>query len=400
MELHVHDVWELVCYVRDPERIATGATSTGSLPEAGASSSAPPDPLRACTAPLPSTPCRKKCPRRRSQCSDGAVFIWAAEGYVDMLTGSIASFAIEAEPREAQGEWIWGGFRFWLGGRPVGDWEDAAALQYCLSWLRGFLEEPPDNTEPSMARLPAKVTFETLYDSAMAGPTDEGPVRDEFPDAVPRFHITHLGMSSFDPYPIIMVKDELGNERCLWRKDGSSEVFEQWLAPGEFEHVLREFCERFEREWMRVDLQVQDVCKIVRDVCAGERTAAEAHGATLELGAGLDHLLVRVDGPKLHQIVLNLVRHAIEAVTAGGHVRVAVTRDDEGFAVQVEDDGPGMPEEAREWLHEPFASIHESGPGLSIAHTLVALHAGRIDMTSTSPSGTVLTVRVPWRDGA
>lgn len=148
-----------------------------------------------------------------------------------------------------------------------------------------------------------------------------------------------------------------------------------------------------------LNVQDHDVCEIVRHVCDLERITAEARGATLEFGPGPDQLLARVDGPKLHQVVLNLVRNAVEAVTASGRVQVSVSRDHESFSVRVEDTGGGIPEDARNRIYEPFFSTKESGTGLgmSIVHSLVSLHSGSIDL-ATSPDGTVFTVRIPRRD--
>lgn len=136
------------------------------------------------------------------------------------------------------------------------------------------------------------------------------------------------------------------------------------------------------------------VCELVRQVCNLARTFAGTRGATLAFSPSPGSLIAHVDGPKLHQIVRNLVRSALEAVPAGGHVEVTVSRDDESVTVRVEDDGPGIPEDVRDEIFEPFVSIHESGLSLSIAHHLVSLHAGRIDLT-TSPEGTAFTVRLP-----
>ncbi len=96
--------------------------------------------------------------------------------------------------------------------------------------------------------------------------------------------------------------------------------------------------------------------------------------------AGAEPLIAAVDGPKLHQVVANLVRNAIEA--GGGHVWVAVVPGEERFVIRVADDGPGIPEDVRARMYEPFFTTKESGTGLgmSIVHSLVALHGGTIDL--------------------
>src|SRR5262249_45482220 len=105
-----------------------------------------------------------------------------------------------------------------------------------------------------------------------------------------------------------------------------------------------------------------------------------------------------VDAAKVHQIILNLLRNAIEAVTPGGHVSVELAADAERLHIRVQDDGPGIPEDVRPRIYEPFFSTKEGGTGLgmSIVHSLVSLHGGTIDLV-TGPTGTRFEIRLPRR---
>jgi signal transduction histidine kinase len=147
------------------------------------------------------------------------------------------------------------------------------------------------------------------------------------------------------------------------------------------------------------DLHVQDhdVSAIVRQAAETERPAAERRGAELAV-AGADPLIAEVDAPKLHQVVSNLVRNAVEAVSEGGRVCVMLLSEQELFIIRVNDDGPGIPEPIRSRIYEPFFSTKENGTGLgmSIVHSLVAMHGGKIDLT-TGPSGTRFDVAIPRR---
>lgn len=142
--------------------------------------------------------------------------------------------------------------------------------------------------------------------------------------------------------------------------------------------------------------QTYDVASIVRQVADLERVSAERRGATLDLVACPPMLDARVDAAKLHQVVLNLVRNAIEAISPGGHVTLELTADAERLQLRVQDDGPGIPEEVKTRIYEPFFSTKEGGTGLgmSIVHSLVSLHGGVIDI-DTSPRGTRFEVTIP-----
>jgi signal transduction histidine kinase len=147
--------------------------------------------------------------------------------------------------------------------------------------------------------------------------------------------------------------------------------------------------------------QEHDVVAIVRHVIDLERVAAERHGTTLHLTADPAVLNAAVDAAKLHQLVLNLVRNACEAVPVGGNVRVSVNvgLEDARFRIRVQDDGPGIPEKVRSRIYEPFFSTKEGGTGLgmSIVHSLVSLHGGSIEL-ETGSTGTTFDVAIPrWR---
>jgi signal transduction histidine kinase len=142
----------------------------------------------------------------------------------------------------------------------------------------------------------------------------------------------------------------------------------------------------------------RDVAAIVRTVIELERLGAERKGVDLALVACPDELIAEVDAPKIHQVVMNLVRNAVEAVPAGGHVAVELVSHGAMLSIRVQDDGPGIPQSIRQRIYEPFFSTKESGTGLgmSIVHSLVMLHDGSIDL-ETGSSGTRFEVTLPTR---
>lgn len=145
--------------------------------------------------------------------------------------------------------------------------------------------------------------------------------------------------------------------------------------------------------------QEHDVVAVVRQVVEFERIAAESRGVHLELAADPPQVTAEVDAPKLHQLVLNLVRNACEAVSPDGHVTASVGVEDARFRIRIKDDGPGIPDEVKARIYEPFFSTKEGGTGLgmSIVHSLVSLHNGAIEV-ETGPRGTTFDVMIPrWR---
>jgi signal transduction histidine kinase len=138
-----------------------------------------------------------------------------------------------------------------------------------------------------------------------------------------------------------------------------------------------------------------DIAAIVRDVAAAEQ--ANARARDVELVADCSPRVVQVDRHKLHQILLSLVRNALDAAPAGGHVRVTATGDAAQLRFTVEDDGAGIPDAIRHRIYEPFFSTKDTGTGLglSIAHGMVTSHGGTIACESVRPHGTRFLVTLP-----
>jgi signal transduction histidine kinase len=147
-----------------------------------------------------------------------------------------------------------------------------------------------------------------------------------------------------------------------------------------------------------LDPIAQDLYTLVGEVLEQGRSFAAERGAALSLVAVPEPIVAEVDGTKLRRVVDSLVRNAIEAVSAGGHVTVSVVPVDGHVHIRVTDDGAGIPPDVLPRIYEPFFSTKEGGTGMgmSIVHSLVALHHGTIEV-HTSPTGTTFDVAVPRR---
>lgn len=105
------------------------------------------------------------------------------------------------------------------------------------------------------------------------------------------------------------------------------------------------------------------------------------------------------DEVKLRQALRNLVDNAKTAQPDGGAIRVTVAGDANGWTLTVEDDGPGVPNELRARVLEPFYTSRAEGTGLGLAltHTIAELHGGSIEIgDATEPlSGAAFRIHVP-----
>jgi two-component system sensor kinase FixL len=144
-----------------------------------------------------------------------------------------------------------------------------------------------------------------------------------------------------------------------------------------------------------------DLNHLVREVCS----FVEFETAKLEVQISLDlapgRIPVDVDLVQIEQVLLNLVRNALDALEeVPASARALTIRTSLGAAdaeVQVEDNGPGIPPERMERLFEPFFTTKGGGMGmgLPISQTIVEDHQGRIWAGSIPGRGTIFHVTLP-----
>jgi two-component system NtrC family sensor kinase len=103
------------------------------------------------------------------------------------------------------------------------------------------------------------------------------------------------------------------------------------------------------------------------------------------------------DAPKLRQVVVNLVKNAAEASGPGGRVELELAEEGERVSLSVSDTGPGLSEEVRARLFEPFFSRKERGTGLGLAVSkgIVEAHGGAIGAETLARGGARFSVRLP-----
>jgi two-component system, NtrC family, sensor kinase len=101
--------------------------------------------------------------------------------------------------------------------------------------------------------------------------------------------------------------------------------------------------------------------------------------------------------PKLRQVLVNLVRNAAEAAGAAGEVDVRVRADGAFAVVEVSDNGPGIPAEARGRLFEPFFTTKATGTGLGLAvsRAIARGHGGDLTLADRRGGGACFTLSVP-----
>jgi PAS domain S-box-containing protein len=142
----------------------------------------------------------------------------------------------------------------------------------------------------------------------------------------------------------------------------------------------------------RVDCDVNDIARAVGALLAPE---AEQHGARLTIEPFALPASASVDAERIKQVLVNLVRNGFEAAGEGGRVVLRVRRLAHHVEIDVEDDGPGMPDPDAP-IFDAFYTTKERGTGLglSIVQRIVADHGGDVSFES-HPGSTIFTVILP-----
>ncbi|MGQ9751404.1 MAG: sensor histidine kinase, partial [Thermoanaerobaculaceae bacterium] len=150
-----------------------------------------------------------------------------------------------------------------------------------------------------------------------------------------------------------------------------------------------------ERQWV-------DLAAVAREGWLSLRQEANRLGVTLNCRVP-EHLPVKANRVQLELAVHNLLRNALQATPAGGIVEVDAWWEGLQVILEVRDTGPGIPEEVRTRVFEPFVTTRSgqggTGLGLAITRDIVKAHGGDIQALPNYPNGTVMRVSMPKEGG-
>lgn len=153
--------------------------------------------------------------------------------------------------------------------------------------------------------------------------------------------------------------------------------------------------DRLDRGQLQPDRQPADVGAIARRI-ARESTSLDGHPVRIDA----DAVLVAVDAAKVERIIENLLLNAAKHTPPATPVRVRVTARADGVELAVEDEGPGIPEELRVEIFDPFrqgpgAGGTGVGIGLSLVKRFAELHGGSAHVEDRVGGGARFVVWLP-----
>ncbi|HEX6057745.1 MAG TPA: HAMP domain-containing sensor histidine kinase, partial [Gemmatimonadaceae bacterium] len=159
---------------------------------------------------------------------------------------------------------------------------------------------------------------------------------------------------------------------------------------------------RGERNAQHLTLDRIDLATEIRDVIDSFQPLAQARHVTVrsELPPRLSAM---ADRGALRQILLNLLDNAVKYGPAGQTVRVGGVREEDAVRIWVDDEGPGVPEEFRGKILQPYyrlerdaeSAIGGSGIGLAVVDELVHMHDGRVVVEDAPNGGARFLIELP-----
>lgn len=206
-----------------------------------------------------------------------------------------------------------------------------------------------------------------------------------------------------NPLTPIQLSAQRLRKRYIEMLGDDRDIFDQCTATiitqvDEIKKLVSEFSE-FAR-MPRVIKKSVDMTAMIMDTLVLYREAHKHIDFSTELEENIDRF--KFDPVQIKRVLVNLLDNSVSVLHEGGEIRISLSKKEELVFMQVADNGPGISENIKARLFEPYFSTRQAGTGLglAIANTIVSEHNGRITVKDNIPVGSIFTVELPFNQSS
>jgi len=140
-----------------------------------------------------------------------------------------------------------------------------------------------------------------------------------------------------------------------------------------------------------------EIAPLLKRIAQLFKEDAEKQETSITVDCPISELELSMDAKMIEQVLINLVKNAMEAVKdqTSRDIVLSARRERNELILSVEDTGSGIPQDQMESIFVPFFSTRESGTGigLSFSQHIMRMHGGQIRVSSTQDKGSVFQLR-------
>jgi signal transduction histidine kinase len=153
---------------------------------------------------------------------------------------------------------------------------------------------------------------------------------------------------------------------------------------------------------LQLQLEPVDMKSLIRGTCMQVSPLLQGKGQNLDIDMPHPLPIIHGDGPRLEQVVLNLLTNAVKFTPQKGTIFVKAHRENDGLIVEIKDTGIGIPKEEQDRLFKPYSRISSDrqrhpglGLGLALSKQIIELHGGKIWVESEQGKGSTFSFSLP-----
>jgi signal transduction histidine kinase len=197
-------------------------------------------------------------------------------------------------------------------------------------------------------------------------------------------------LAAMEPIPLARIQDQLGHIRSSARQ--LTEMVNELISDAMMDTLD-----------IAIRHEAVDLAAMLAEIVVSNRALAEKKQQTIHF-ASPPHQVWNCDPDRMREAVDNLVSNAIKYTPVGGRMELSMSVDDDGIAICIKDEGPGLSTDDMARLFgrfqrlsaKPTGGESSTGLGLSIVKRIIELHGGTVSAESDGPGqGATFIIRLP-----